>query len=626
MKKGTMGIVLGWLLVAMQIMALMGSNLDSGFSQLSLFGFVGYFLPGILGIVLLWRGYKKKSQQKENRSEVKPDSVDAILTKIQAKLTGDPSKDRDFLSHQIQFYGNHPMADKIIGGCAELLANTLSPEELNAWGQAMKADDERIHNCEPQEKQTRIHANNAQMEQEKSEHKPKTTPIQSEAVFPQSYLEILLSGMRDYQTDSENPFVLNRIVLGMIETPLYFAVDKQQYQGVGKPDIGYIIENARRFPVLNNLIVALPRNDNTPTENTSVKAISLNLEEYIPILAEKNESLLLLDPVEGNPVVISPEMIRTLLLPCAREKLEEKACAQFHVIENKGPADLLLWQAQDVVISEGVKLHVAPGEEAVAVVDGTAEYFFQSGTHALSSKKYPLLFDHFGSGNVGSIFLVRKDKSIAFSWKKSAPSRISFRSRIFASGTCEIRISDTAPFFDHCIQGHSIPNANDEMEHFLRLMMDEPLEQVLTSAFCAFGRSIRRIKEEKDYYVWKVHSLLNKALASHGLEILSFTIDDLSISTKSTWEKEEIHRERRIVSGTEENPEFEIQTVCYDDGSRSEMIHDHIENRGEIWERDADGNEMRIYGTFEEYEPISEEELTRMTREFLDRHQNPNIR
>ena len=66
--------------------------------------------------------------------------------------------------------------------------------------------------------------------------------------------------------------------------------------------------------------------------------------------------------------------------------------------------------------------------------------------------------------------------------------------------------------------------------------------------------------------------------------------------------------------------------MCYDDGSRSEMIHDHIENRGEIWERDADGNEMRIYGTFEEYEPISDEELTRMTREFLDRHQNPDIR
>ena len=63
MKKGTMAIVLGWLLVAMQIIALMGSNLDSGFSQLSLFGLVGYFLPGILGIVLLRRGYKKKNQQ-----------------------------------------------------------------------------------------------------------------------------------------------------------------------------------------------------------------------------------------------------------------------------------------------------------------------------------------------------------------------------------------------------------------------------------------------------------------------------------------------------------------------------------------------------------------------------------
>ena len=626
MKKSTIAIVLGWILVAMQIMALMGSNLDSGFAQLSLFGFVGFFLPGVLGIVLLWRGYKKKSQRKENKSDVKPDSVDAIMTKIRAELTGDPTKDRAFLTHQIQFYGNHPMAEEIIGGCAELLANTLSSDELNEWGQAMKADDERLHNCEPQEKQTRIHADNAQMEQEKSEHKPKSTPIQSEAVLPQSYLEILLSGMRDYQTGSGNPFVLNRIVLGMIETPLYFVVDMEQYQGVGKPDIGYIIENSRRFPVLNNLIVALPRNDNTPTENTSVKAISLNLEEYIPILAEKNESLLLLDPVEGNPVVVSPEMIRTLLLPCAREKLEEKAAAQSLVIENNGPVNLLLWQAQDVDISDGVKLHVAPGEEAVAIVDGTAEYFFQNGTHELSSKIYPLLFEHFGSGDVGTIFFVRKEKSIAFSWKKSSPSQISIQRRIYANGTCEIRISDTAAFFDHCIQGHSIPNTNDEMEHFLRLMIEEPLEQVLTSAFCAFGRSIRRIKEEKDYYVWKVHSLMNEAIAPLGLAILSFTIDGLTVSAKSTRDKEEIHRERRIVSGTEDDPEFEIQTVCYDDGSRSEMIHDHIENRAEIWERDADGNEMRTYGTFEEYEPMSDEEFTRLTREFLERYQNPDIR
>lgn len=626
MKKGTVAIVLGWLLVAMQMIALMGSNLDSGFSQLSLFGLVGYFLPGILGIVLLWRGYKKKNQLQENKSGAKPDSVDAIMTKIRTVLSGDPAKDRAYLSQQIQLYGNHPMADKIIGGCAELLANTLSDDELNAWGQAMKADDERIRNCEPQEKQTRIHANNAQMEQEKSEHKPKTTPTQSEAGLPQSYLEILLSGMRDYQTSSGNPFVLNRIVLGMIETPLYFAVDMEQYQGVGKPDTGYIIENARRFPVLNNLIVALPRNDNTPTENTSVKAISLNLEEYIPILAEKNESLLLLDPVEGNPVVVSPEMIRDLLLPCAREKLEEKAAAQSHVIENKGSTDLLLWQARDVDISEGVELHVAPSEEAVAVVDATAEYFFQSGTHTLSSEMYPLLFDHFGSDNVGSIFFVRKEKSIGFSWKKSAPSQISIQRRIYANGTCAIRISDAAAFFDHCIQGYNIPNTNDEMEHFLRLMMEEPLEQVLTSAFCAFGRSIRRIKEDKEYFAWKVHSLMNEAIAPLGLEILSFAIDDLTVSAKSLWEKEEIHRERRIVSGTEENPEFEIQTVCYDDGSRSEMIHDHIENRGEIWERDADGNEMRTYGTFEEYEPMSDEELTRMTREFLERYQNPDIR
>lgn len=58
-----MSIVLGWLLVAMQIMALMGSGLDAGFSQLGLMGIIGYFLPGILGVVLLSKGYSKRNSQ-----------------------------------------------------------------------------------------------------------------------------------------------------------------------------------------------------------------------------------------------------------------------------------------------------------------------------------------------------------------------------------------------------------------------------------------------------------------------------------------------------------------------------------------------------------------------------------
>lgn len=75
MKKGTGSIVFGWLLVAMQIMALMGSQLDNGFAQLSMAGLVGYFLPGILGVILLYSGYKKRNRWKENNSEENPDTL-----------------------------------------------------------------------------------------------------------------------------------------------------------------------------------------------------------------------------------------------------------------------------------------------------------------------------------------------------------------------------------------------------------------------------------------------------------------------------------------------------------------------------------------------------------------------
>jgi len=156
-----------------------------------------------------------------------------------------------------------------------------------------------------------------------NEHKAKANPIPNGADLPQSDLDILLSGMRDYQEDSGNPFVFNRIMLGMIETPLYFAVDMEHYKGNGKPDIGYIMNNVRRFPMLGNLIVALVRNEDLPSEGTTVKPIPLYLEEYIPALAEKKEPLLLLDPVEGNPVVIPSEAIGGLLLTCAKEKLGE---------------------------------------------------------------------------------------------------------------------------------------------------------------------------------------------------------------------------------------------------------------------------------------------------------------
>lgn len=603
MKKGTMTILLGWLLIALQMAVLAGSIPGNGFAELGAFGVIGYCLPGILGIVLLCTGYIKKSRRREAPPDEKPNAAEEIMERIRAGLTGDPAKDRAFLAQQIRIYGDHPMADTIIGGCAKLLANTMSEEELDAWEQARKADDAQIPRGEPRENQSGASAGSAPEKQEKSEPRLTETPAPGDKASPQSDLEFLLSGMRDYQEGSGNPFVLNRIVLGMAETPLYFAVDMGQDRGAEKPDARYILNHARRFLPAGNLIVALTRNEDIPSENTTVKAIPLRLEEYIPILAEKKEPLLLLDPVEGNPVVIPSEMIEGPLLTCAREKLG--ACPP-GVIADEGPEDLLLWQAKDAAISEGVELRVAPNEEAVALVGWQAEYFFQSGTHTLSSAKYPLIFD-----DAGSILFVRKENSITIPWEKTVPYGLSSHRRIFVLGTCEVRISNTAAFFIGYCRGQAIPDTHDGQEYFLRLMIESVLEPILPSAFSDFEYDIRRIREDESRFAECVHEYLNKSSNLFGLTFLSFRVDRCNVSSGDSLKKEEIRRERRIISGTEEKPEIEVQTVRYDDGSYSEIIHDHIDDRVEILEHDGDGNEMRVYGRFVEYEPVPDEELTR---------------
>ena len=65
-----------------------------------------------------------------------------------------------------------------------------------------------------------------------------------------------------------------------------------------------------------------------------------------------------------------------------------------------------------------------------------------------------------------------------------------------------------------------------------------------------------------------------------------------------------IHR-----SGKEKN-KVEFQKKVHPDGSYAEVITDHQNNRVEICEYDASGdNVVRVYGTFEKITPISDDEI-----------------
>ena len=82
MKKGTMTILLGWLLIALQMAVLAGSIPGNGFAELGAFGVIGYCLPGILGIVLLCTGYIKKSRRREAPPDEKPNAAEEIMERI----------------------------------------------------------------------------------------------------------------------------------------------------------------------------------------------------------------------------------------------------------------------------------------------------------------------------------------------------------------------------------------------------------------------------------------------------------------------------------------------------------------------------------------------------------------
>ena len=81
-----------------------------------------------------------------------------------------------------------------------------------------------------------------------------------------------------------------------------------------------------------------------------------------------------------------------------------------------------------------------------------------------------------------------------------------------------------------------------------------------------------------------------------------------------------MREERRILSGTEENPITEVTTTWNDDGTRVECYENHETSEGIIRELDAQGNLVReTFGRFYEPPEISDEELDKYMRELLGR-------
>lgn len=69
----------------------------------------------------------------------------------------------------------------------------------------------------------------------------------------------------------------------------------------------------------------------------------------------------------------------------------------------------------------------------------------------------------------------------------------------------------------------------------------------------------------------------------------------------------------------EEKEVVKVETYYLDDDDN--IVEPENATKGIIRELDEDGNLVReTFGTFEEREEISDEELTRMTQEFLKRH------
>ena len=68
-------------------------------------------------------------------------SFEEAVEEIRMGLTGDPEKDREYLSQQIRRYQDHPDHHEITKECGRLLFATLSDSEKDDWEAAMHADD-----------------------------------------------------------------------------------------------------------------------------------------------------------------------------------------------------------------------------------------------------------------------------------------------------------------------------------------------------------------------------------------------------------------------------------------------------------------------------------------------------
>lgn len=60
MKKHNIKIIAGWILVAVQCMGIFGTLLSGNSFPSGIPGLIGFFLFGIIGVILLVLGYKNK--------------------------------------------------------------------------------------------------------------------------------------------------------------------------------------------------------------------------------------------------------------------------------------------------------------------------------------------------------------------------------------------------------------------------------------------------------------------------------------------------------------------------------------------------------------------------------------
>jgi hypothetical protein len=64
-RRGKIMKILGWILIALQVMSLMGGMPSAPGGGYAIGYYIGYFLPGIIGVILLMKANKKKQENEE---------------------------------------------------------------------------------------------------------------------------------------------------------------------------------------------------------------------------------------------------------------------------------------------------------------------------------------------------------------------------------------------------------------------------------------------------------------------------------------------------------------------------------------------------------------------------------